>query len=719
MDIIKNEINDILDCKGIHLNFITGEPYSEEYKKLANQWSVLPLYQNKQSTKKFFDLLDTNQIILLDSHTGSGKTLLVPKYVLKYNKILNIDSKIAITNAKILTTISNAEYSAKIADVQLGKEIGCKFKGSSKELISDESQLLYVTDGLLLAKILSGNKLLSEYNCVIIDEAHERGIQIDLLLKFLKEIVLSRPEFKIIIMSATINSEIFRNYFSKGNFKYGEIEISGQTNFAIKKIFLDDKDAKKVNRSTYLNAAVDKCINILDTTEDGDILIFIATANDAIKGCKLLNDECPQKLVLKKNKKNFCDSVYCVEVYSKMKQENKELAVSKDLYKTKYINKNRKVIFTTNIAESSITFDGLVYVIDSGYELIKYYEPLKNGIIINKVYTSQAQILQRIGRCGRTQPGTAYHLYTQFVYNNLKKYPDPDILTIDLTEYMLGFIKYSKTINDTINIIQDLITVPYIEQFIATLYKLHFIDAIKIVDLDNKIIDKIDWLSIKSYEDFYKNMNGALTTLGYILLRFRSVPLLDALAIIMSYYMECQEEMIKLVAIISICEGNIDSLFDYNIDNKKYFIKDLIKYSIAGSDHLTILNIYNKYYLEEKKNKYLNIKKFNKIDEYIIELTKYTKSIKPKKYDYINEKYNIIKIKEVKNKIIYVLKCAYRFNILNNKKKEIYKSINYLENVNANLEFSIITKKVLTKNVICTFYNEIFGRSNFKIISII
>jgi len=739
MDIIKKNIDDILDSKGKNKNFLTNESYSSEYIELAKKWSQLPMYTDKENIIKFFNLLNDNMVMLLISGTGSGKTVLVPKYVLKYNKILNISGKIAITNPKTLTTAYNAEYAAKTLDVKLGSMVGYKYKGSPSDAYSDQSELVYLTDGLLLAKILGGDKTLKEFNTVIIDEAHERGIQIDLLLKFLKEILVIRPEFKIIIMSATINPEVFRDYFSDSK-KYGEIEVSGKSNQSIKQIWLDSKNEKKVNRSNYIEYAVKQCNSIIDMTTNGDIIIFVATSNDAIKGCLLLEETCPKDLVLKN--KEICNNVFCVEVYSKMKSDNKEIAVSKDLYKTKYPNKNRKVIFATNIAESSITFDGLVYVIDSGFELVKYYKPLKNANVVNKVYTTQAQIKQRIGRVGRTQPGVAYHLYTQFAFNQLKKFPEPDIITSDLTDHILSIIKYAKNIKNTLTIIQDFITVPNIEQVIAALYKLSFIKAIKLItsnkDVDNKLNPlKIDWLKIKSYDDLNNKINGTITVLGHVLLRFRSVSLLGALSIIMAHYIsnECREEIIKLVAINEISEGKIDSLFEYKNNDKSKFIKALSLFSINGSDHNTILNVYNNYYLKGE-TKYLNIKKFKKIKDRIIELTKYADSINPEKYEYINKKYNIIENKKLDNgagksptfstsniydMILYVLMNANKFNLLE-KNDNMYKSKYYLDSVKAPINFSLITledHKNKGKNAVCDEYNEVFGRNYFSSISLL
>ena len=602
MDNILNNINDILDSKGKNNNFLTNKPYSTQYIEMAKKWSELPLYNTKEAVSDFFNLLHTKQVILLVSGTGSGKTVIVPKFVLKYFRTMNIKGKIAVTNPKILTTIYNAEYGAKTLDVDIGTVVGYRFKGSPDEAYSDQSQLLYITDGLLLARILAGDKLLEEYNAIIIDEAHERHIQIDLLLKFLKEVIYHRPDFKVIIMSATISAEVFREYFNIPDIEYGEIEISGKSNYDIKQNWMDNNI---VHKNNYLPFAVKKCVEIMNKKESGDIIVFVPMTNDASMGCTLLKTECPK--LITKDIKSDCDSVFCVQVYAKMKEEDKEMAVSKDLYKKdgKY---KRKVIFATNVAESSITFDGLVYVVDSGFEIRSYFEPMENIFILDKLYTSQAQIKQRIGRAGRTQPGVSYHLYTKTMYDTFHKYPEPNISTIDITEYIMAFIKYGKTIKNTITIINDLLTIPSIKQIVCTLYKLSFYKCLKLVKPFNNTDEKLEkiemkdvsWLGIKSIDSINNMMNGTLTTIGSIILKFKSCSVANGMAIILSHYMKCMDMIIKIVAILEVIEGNIDTLFIFDRKNPGEFLNEFKKYGVHNSDHMTALNIYNKYYLPYK-----------------------------------------------------------------------------------------------------------------------
>jgi len=727
MEIIDKNIDDILDSNGNNNNFITNKPYSKEFLILAKKWSKLPLYADTNSVKKFFNLLHNNQVILLISGTGSGKTVLVPKFFLKYNISMGFTGKIAITNPKILTTVNNAEFSAKTSDVILGEEIGYRYKGSPHSSSSPKTKLMYMTDGLLVATIFSGDNLLTEYQGVIIDEAHERHIQIDILLKLIKEILPVRPDFKLIIMSATINSGVFRDYFNIKNIKYGELEISGESNYQIEQNWIDP--LIKINKSNYLDVSIDKCIDIINSGKEGDIIIFVPTQNDTFNGCKKLKEKCSDiKIKMKK-----CNKTFCIEVYAKMNNKNKELAVNKDLYKKKGFD--RKIIFATNVAESSITFDGLVFVIDTGLEIANYYEVDDNSNVINKSYTSQAQIKQRIGRTGRTKAGVAYHLYSKQQYDKFKLYPEPNISVVDLSDFILQFISYSKTIRRIIPIIEDLLTVPKIEQVVYALHKLGFIKAIKFIkpnideiDNNNKTIthlnmNDIGWENIRSFDTLMKTINGALTSVGINILKFKSLNILQSLAIIMAKYLNCQNEIIELISIIEILDGKVNSLFEYNKEETNKFIKYFSKYIFEGSDHLTLFYIY-KNYLDTKNNKFLNKKLLKNIDERIHQLHLYANSITVETYAYMNEKYNLINIKpynDLNKNMLYILSSAYKYNLIKNHVNNIYKSLNFVQNSIASIEFSIIMPniKTYTEYAICNSLSNIFGKKSFQCVTLI
>ena len=480
-----------------------------------------------------------------------------------------------------------------------------------------------------------------------------------------------RKDFKVIIMSATINAKVFRDYFNIENINYGEIDISGLSNYPIEQIWLE----KKNNNKDYLNLAIEKCNEIIELEENyNDIIIFVPTQKDTLKGC--------DKIKTNKN-------IFCVEVFSKMSNYNREIAVSKDLYKKS--GYNIKIIFATNVAESSITFDGIVYVIDTGLELINQFDSTYNMNIVKIDYTSQSQIIQRIGRAGRTCPGIAYHLYTQQIYDSLDKYPKPNILVMDLTDYSLSLINYAITINNFIRLIDDLITKPTKEQIDFILHKLKFNKCLKM-----------------------NNDNGVLSRIGINIIKFKSTSLLSALAIIMSYYLECQYEIIIIMAIIDITETKLDSLFIF--DNEKKLKNYFDKISYPNSDHLTILNVYLKLY-KNNKMQYLNPEIFTKIDKQIREYKHYAKSINIKNYKYMNKKYNLIPIEkydDINNNILYILGKSHLYNLIKNNS-----TVNYINNSKAIIEFSRITinNKNNYENSICHSLINRFGRKVFTIVT--
>jgi pre-mRNA-splicing factor ATP-dependent RNA helicase DHX15/PRP43 len=661
----KNIFNykDILDKDGKDKNFISGKEYSEKYIELAKKWSQLPLYTDYKNIEKFFNLLHTKQVILLISGTGSGKTVFIPKFFYKYVVSQSINGKIAITNPKQLTTLNNAKYGAITLDIELGNEVGYSYKDAPKNSRSNISRLLYVTDGLLISIINSKDKLLKDYIGVIIDEAHERNIQIDFLLKHLKDIVLIRPEFKVIIMSATINSEVFSKYYNIDKIKYGEIEISGKPNFPIDRIWAPTEYEKFLEK--YIKIALNTCIDILNKDRK-DIIIFVPLTSDTNLGCILLNN------------RNI--NTLCLEMHSKISEANKELAVEKN------ISDKPKVIFTTNVAESSITFDGLLYVIDTGLELVNYFDPNTSSQIIKKVYTTQSQIIQRIGRVGRTMPGIAYHLYTEEQFKNFTQFPQPSILTSDITQNILELMKFYN-IKQLQEFLNDLITIPSQIQINYSILKLQFCNCIGFINDDE----------------------GIITSVGKAILKLRNLDIISAYAILISKYLNCQDDIIIIMAIINT-DNSLDKLFDY-IKLKK-FRKYIHPYSYTNSDHLTILNIYKILYKNNKTN-YLDLSIFKNIDKRIKSIYKCLEYFNDSHYEYLN-KYKLIDIEPFENNdynILYVLYKAYNFNLIKNNK-----TINLINNIEAKLEFNKATVNNIDNNdnyFICNNIINIFGKQLF------
>ena len=635
----------ILDPNGEKYNPLTLTPYSDQYKLLAKKWTSLPAYTNAETK---IQTIKENNIISIISGTGSGKTVLIPKYALH---VFDYNAKIAIVLPKRILTETNAEYSALTLDVKLGVEVGYKHK-DRKLYDKNKTKLLYTTDGTLVSMLLS-NPLLSNFNAVIIDEAHERRTQTDFLLYLLKQTCIKRPEFKLIIMSATIDESIFANYFS--NLKYTSMNISGKTNFPITHVY----SKSPINKFEYIEYGLKRIKEILDTTDEGDILFFVPNVNETFNLClKLANDD-----------------IYCVEVYSGMSKENETLAVNKDLYKK--LNKKRKIVIATNVAESSLTIDGIKYVIDSGYENVGYYDPQLNSKIMEKKIASQAQIKQRCGRTGRTCHGICYHLYTQTVYEKLDKFPKPAIQTSDIYEECLSLLKWENVQNfDNLEkILLQFIeppTQPYINDAKQKLLMLQLIDE-----------------------------NGTITKLGKYLAQFNEKPE-RSIALLVGWLLNCYKELIVIFNMIDLIKFNMDELFYF--DKKTTDKNKIKKFEIAKNmllnnddDHYNLLKIYSKYknaddaHVWTKKN-YLKKNILDMTDRYY-KKTKKDISFKIKKYfeQHVLSEDNNLKNLPLKKKLLIALSYGFKSNIAKITKFG-YKT-NKIANVNVSRDSNMLNKE--------------------------
>lgn len=437
----------ILDPEGVSNNPLTNEPYQNlyydpsknfsnkntTYQKLASTWSKFPMYDKREEA---INLIYDNNVVLIVSGTGSGKTVLTPKLALH---CLNYQGRIAITNPKRVPTKENTIFSAMCMDVKVGTYIGMRYRDSEKGAYSSDCRLIYCTDGWIL-QLLQKDPLLMELDMVIIDEAHERNVNIDLLLLLLKQLVLKRPAFKLIIMSATIKTEIFSNYFPTPQFKFAMLDAGQQPNHPIKSIYLN----KPINKydangniidNNYFDVAVDKVVSLLKETDEGDILVFFPKKSDTTDGCSQLS------MRLDRLNRELGKKIYCASLTSSKKtKEEEEMIINSEKYKQngKF---GRKVVFATEVAESSITIKGLLYVIDTGLVNKLVYYSDKNMESLEMKFISKASHKQRRGRTGRTAPGTCFCLFTEEEYN--KKFPEytqSPILNTDLSKYLMTFL---------------------------------------------------------------------------------------------------------------------------------------------------------------------------------------------------------------------------------------------------------------------------------------
>jgi ATP-dependent RNA helicase DHX8/PRP22 len=465
----------ILDPKGLNINPLTNNPYENLYKDAptfpntyagyAEKWSSFPVYEHRN---EFIKAIASHQVILMDSGTGSGKTVIMPKLALH---ALKYEGNVVVTIPKQLIVVSAAEYAARTLDVNLGEEVG--YSHRRQKMRSNKTRLLYTTDGSITTKLMIDPSL-KGIDILIIDEAHERNVQIDFLLLLVKETLRLRPDFKLIIMSATIDIKKFEDYYKEFSF----IHLYGgeATPYPIKDVFIERP--LKLQRN-FIQDAVDKIYDILTHHDDGDILVFVTSGNEGARGCKLLAEKTRNGII------NGTIKPYCTKLYAGLRKDDENLALSKNAYKDLSVMNgvpyNRKVVFSTNVAESSLTVDGVKFVIDSGLELKESYNFKGDYRQLNNDWITNAQRMQRRGRAGRTGPGECYYLYTKKQCDEMKKFPDPPVLTSNLSDELLrllnsDFIGNVKDLIDFLNKLMDQIPKENLDAMLKKLLQLGFIE---------------------------------------------------------------------------------------------------------------------------------------------------------------------------------------------------------------------------------------------------
>ena len=622
---MNNTETGLYDVHGVHNNPLTNKPYMNLYKKqaykingenlpgtyanLAKQWSTTIVYNHKD---KIISTLLDNQIVLLTAGTGVGKTILVPRIALH---ALGYKDKVICTIPKRIPTCNTANFVARCMDITLGEEVGYYYQGTNQTNKNGiDTKLIFTTTGSLVSLITSNDPLLKEYKCVIIDEAHERSVQTDQLLLLLKKACLKRKDLKVIIMSATIDLDRFRDYFPTNQFKFGEVDVGSELLYPIEEYWL----AKMPE--LWFEKAANVAMKILLTTATGDIMIFCKSSADAYHICnlidKLITDY--RKEIHKQNKYSIKSrnnsppleyqiNPICLKLESASTKEEQKLAIDANQYKslldTNGYPYTRKIVITTNVAESSITVDGIVYIIDSGYEYVEAYEPNTRARSLLENFISQSAVKQRKGRAGRTQPGYCIHLYTNAVFNRFEKYPIPNIEKSDITNDILDLMRlpYVLTVNNVRKLLAEFISPPS-EKFINnSLETLHTLGAITDI-----------------------SPNGNITPLGYALTSFRVIKIAFARSIIAAYYLGVAKSVCDIVALATIMDFRMESLImkfepdksktsEYNKTEERRYNSLIKKYTHHTGDYLSLLKIYNFYLAALKQNDLLD--KNNIIDE--------------------------------------------------------------------------------------------------------
>ncbi|XP_053689377.1 ATP-dependent RNA helicase DHX8 [Sabethes cyaneus] len=502
---------------------------------LVEQRQSLPIYKLRDDLIK---AVTDNQILIVIGETGSGKTTQITQYLAECGFIAR--GKIGCTQPRRVAAMSVAKRVAEEYGCRLGQEVGYTIR--FEDCTSQETVIKYMTDGMLLRECLVDFDLKS-YSVIMLDEAHERTIHTDVLFGLLKQAVQKRPELKLIVTSATLDAVKFSQYF----FEAPIFTIPGRT-FPVEILYTKEPE------TDYLDAALITVMQIHLREPSGDVLLFLTGQEEIDTACEILYErmkslgpDVPELIIL--------------PVYSALPSE----------MQTRIFDPappgSRKVVIATNIAETSLTIDGIYYVVDPGFVKQKVYNS-KTGmdsLVVTPI--SQAAAKQRAGRAGRTGPGKAYRLYTERAYRDeMLPTPVPEIQRTNLATTVLQL--KTMGINDLLHF--DFMDAPPVESLVMALELLHSLSA-----LDNE---------------------GLLTRLGRRMAEFPLEPNLSKM-LIMSVALHCSDEILTIVSMLSV-----QNVFYRPKDKQALADQKKAKFNQIEGDHLTLLAVYNSW----KNNKFSN-----------------------------------------------------------------------------------------------------------------
>lgn len=377
---------------------------------MAIDYRKLPVYEQKQL---ILDTLAKNQVIVVQSPTGSGKTTQIP--VILHEAGYSANGMIAVTQPRRIAALSVSEFIAKQLKTTYPGLVGYKMRFEDKT--DPTTKIKIMTDGILLQE-MKLDPWLSKYSVIMVDEAHERSLNIDFVLGLLKRVLISRPDFKVIVSSATMNAEAFSRYFND----CPVVTIETQT-FPVTMVYdvpMIKPTTTTESGSEALLAKIEQTVDrVLDNKEEGDILIFLP-------GEKIIKD-CVERLTYA----HFHSKIHIVPLYGRLPKEEQEKVFDPAPFGKK------KVVISTNIAETSVTINGITTVIDSGLAKLNFYNPKTFTSSLIECPVSRASCNQRRGRAGRTCPGTCYRLYSRSDFNMRQEYTTEEIFRTDLSEVLL------------------------------------------------------------------------------------------------------------------------------------------------------------------------------------------------------------------------------------------------------------------------------------------
>ncbi|KAG5237314.1 pre-mRNA-splicing factor ATP-dependent RNA helicase [Salix suchowensis] len=496
-------------------------------KTLSEQRQYLPIFSVRD---ELLQVIRENQVIVVVGETGSGKTTQLTQYLHEDGYTTN--GIVGCTQPRRVAAMSVAKRVSEEMETELGDKVGYAIR--FEDVTGRNTIIKYMTDGVLLRETLKDSDL-DKYRVIVMDEAHERSLNTDVLFGILKKVVARRRDFKLIVTSATLNAQKFSNFFGSVPI----FHIPGRT-FPVNILY------SKSPCEDYVEGAVKQAMTIHITSPPGDILIFMTGQDEIEAACHALAERMEQ---LVSSTKKAVPNLLILPIYSQLPA---------DLQAKIFQNAEdgaRKCIVATNIAETSLTVDGIFYVIDTGYGKMKVYNP-KMGMDALQVFpASRAAADQRAGRAGRTE--SAY-------LNEMLASPVPEIQRTNLGNVVL--LLKSLKIENLLDF--DFMDPPPQDNILNSMYQLWVLGAL--------------------------NNVGALTDLGWKMVEFPLDPPLAKMLLI-GEQLECLNEVLTIVSMLSV-----PSVFFRPKDRVEESDAAREKFFVPESDHLTLLNVY----LQWKEHQY-------------------------------------------------------------------------------------------------------------------
>lgn len=492
----------------------------------------LPVAEKKQA---IYDAIKNNQVVIIAGETGSGKTTQIPKICLELG--LGIKGYIGHTQPRRLAARSVANRIAEELKTEIGQLVGYKVRFSDH--VSETTLIKLMTDGILLAEIQK-DKLLLQYDTIIIDEAHERSLNIDFILGYLKQLLPKRPDLKVIITSATIDVERFSNHFNQAPI----IEVSGRTypvEVRYRPPIFNEEDDTNNDFQPILDA-----IEELSAESFGDILIFLTGEREIRDVADILN-----KLELRHTD--------ILPLYARLSATEQNRIFQS--------HSKRRIILATNVAETSLTVPGIKYVIDPGLARISRYSYRTKVQRLPIEPISQASANQRKGRCGRTSDGICIRLYDEKDFLSRPEFTDPEILRTNLASVILQMTSLG---------LGNIAAFPFVEAPDSRYIR----DGIR-------LLEELGAIYIKHHQYH-------LTETGKILAQLPIDPRL-ARMLVEARRSGCTKEIMIITAALSIQDPRERPFDKQQASDEKHR-----RFADKESDFLSLINLWN--YIQEQQN---------------------------------------------------------------------------------------------------------------------